>query len=331
MSDLEAVLRLLGGGSAAGHAARGVVEEAVEGAAALGCGGRSARPSRPPRTRQPPVPPQPGHLPGRGGPLLSKRFLPPSVIDPFGFGFPLVLLVRLAVLRAAPVSVRLGAGMSGSKVSPPSPFPSSEDVAAAFTALESTALRLAGGRPTLPPLVPPALVARLLDGGGAGTTRGCRGWASTRKCTSRRRWRSFGVSSSTTSKRCGSPKETSKEWRLQQAAVASDSSSSSRLSSSSSSVGGEYGDEDVLVAVGHLLNDAVDPPSAPPRSFPRGKGDPMRLLRRLESLAAAAPTAAALCSRQRQQATATATATATAPAPPMALRALRTATIPSAT
>ena len=43
-------------------------------------------------------------------------------------------------------------------------------------------------------------------------------------------------------------------------------------------------DEDVLVAVGHLLNDAVDPLGAA-AEFPQGKGDPMRLLRRLESIA----------------------------------------------
>ena len=100
-----------------------------------------------------------------------------------------------------------------------------------------------------------------------------------------------------------------------------DSSSSS--SSSSSGVGREYGDEDVLVAVGHLLNDAVDPLGAA-AEFPRGKGDPMRLLRRLEA-----------CPQRRQRgggtatATATAAAAATATAPPRC--GLRTATIPSAT
>jgi hypothetical protein len=282
VSDLEAVLRLLGGGSAAGHAARGVVEEAVEGAADLWLR-RTLRTALTAASHPTPLPslPNPATFPAAAADLLSKRFLPPSVIDPLGFGFPSSSSSASPFFAPLPFPFA-SSGMSGSKVSPPSPFPSSEDVAAAFTALESTALRLAGGRPTLPPLLPPALVARLLDGGGGRDNEGLPRLGIDEEVYLEEALALFRRLVVDHLQAVRLAKGNVEGVAASAGGGGFDSSSSS--SSSSSSVGREYGDEDVLVAVGHLLNDAVDPLGAA-AEFPQGKGDPMRLLRRLESIA----------------------------------------------
>ena len=120
VSDLEAVLRLLGGGSAAGHAARGVVEEAVEGAADLWLR-RTLRTALTAASHPTPLPslPNPATFPAAAADLLSKRFLPPSVIDPFGFGFPSSSSSASPFFAPLPFPFA-SSGMSGSKVSPPS-------------------------------------------------------------------------------------------------------------------------------------------------------------------------------------------------------------------